>query len=170
MSKKSVNGSVADRIYDRALAIAKDQGLELIDIEYLKEAGEWYLRVYIDREQGVDHQCCGLYSEALGQYLDREDLIPNSYYLEISSPGIERPLKKEQDFLRFIGSTVALSLYSPLDGLKEYQGELLGFEDGQIIIRAAIPQNNKQKAKPDLEKELKIPFDQVGKAHLVAGF
>lgn len=158
--KKGTQISVADKVWDKAEEIAQEQGLELVDIEYVKEAGQWILRVFIDREQGVDHACCSAFSQAFGDYLDQKDPIPVSYVLEVSSPGLERPLKKEADFHRFAGRQVIVSLYAPLDGKKEYRGELLGLEEGKVLLKSS--------AANEEEKIVAIPKEQIGKARLEA--
>lgn len=154
--KKTATGGkhLAGLVWRLAEPIAEKQGLEIVDIEYVKEAGEWYLRIFIDREQApVDHNCCQIFSEALAELLDEADPIAESYYLEVSSPGIERPLKKDSDFIRFSGNKVKLLLYAPLDGKKEYIGDLTGLIDGNIVLSIE-------------GKDFKIPKESVAKAML----
>jgi len=108
---------------------------ELVDIEYKKEGGNWYLRIYIDKPGGITIDDCQTVSEQIGDLLDKEDPIPHSYYLEVSSPGLDRVLKKESDFERYKGSKVDVSLYKAKDGRKKFTGELLGWEDDNLLIR-----------------------------------
>lgn len=156
--KKATNINIAALVYDLAEPITARYGLELVDVEYVKEGGQWIVRVFIDRqEEPIDHQCCQLVSEALDDLLDEKDPIDSAYILEVSSPGIERPLKKEADFIRFAGKTVSVSLYQPLDGNKQYQGILLGLEEGILKLEAA-------------DALMEIPFDKIAKTSLVAKF
>ncbi|MCL1872907.1 MAG: ribosome maturation factor RimP [Clostridiales bacterium] len=142
-----------------ALPIAEANNCQIVDVEFIKEAGEWILRVFIERDTPVDHDCCQAVSEGLGQLLDLHDPIPVSYILEVSSPGIERPLKKEADFLRFAGEKVAIHLFAPQGGKKEYQGILLGLEDNRIILE--INGNKLTFAKNDVAKaHLAIDFNK----------
>lgn len=121
-------------IWRLAEPLALQAGAELIDVEYLKEAGNWFLRLYIDREPPVDHDLCEAVSQLMSAALDTADLIEQSYFLEVSSPGLERPLKRESDFARFSGRKVGVKLYAPINGQKEFQGILQGLKEGQLII------------------------------------
>lgn len=116
-----------------APAIEKNK-FELVDVEYKKEGNNWYLRVYIDKEGGVNLDDCQIISEYLSEKLDEVDPIENSYILEVSSPGIDRPLKTPRDFEKFKGSLVEVSLYQPIDKKKKYEGELVGLIDGKVVI------------------------------------
>jgi len=108
-----------------------DTGLELVDVEYVKER-DWYLRVYIDKPEGVDIEDCQELSEKLEARLDAENVVPDSYILEVSSPGLDRVLKKERDFQREQGKSVDVTLYEPLEGKKLYTGVLTGY-DGKLL-------------------------------------
>ena len=119
-----------------APAIA-EQGCTLWDVEYVKEAGTWYLRVLIDKEGGVDILDCENISRALSDLLDEADPIEGSYVLEVSSAGADRPLKKPAHFQRFLGAEVDVRLYRPLDGRKEYTGVLKGYDGGDVTIETA---------------------------------
>jgi len=130
-------------------------GCELIDVEFQKEGGEWYLRLFIDREPPVDHQLCEDVSRLVSDALDEADPISQSYYLEVSSPGIERPLKRQEDFQRYAGEDIAVRLYAPWEGRKELFGVLAGMENGELLLREG-------------EKEIRIPLEQIAKAHLKA--
>ena len=119
----------------QALPIASALGAEIVDVEWVKESGEWTLRLFIDREsQPVDHDLCEAVSRRLSDALDEADPIEQDYILEVSSPGIERPLKKPQDYQRFAGSLAAVKLFAPVDGKKEYQGILVGLENDMVIL------------------------------------
>ena len=103
-------------------------GFELIDVEFVKER-DWYLRVYIDKEGGVDLDDCQMFSEKLGAVLDRESFINDRYVLEVSSPGLDRVLKKPRDFIRERGKSVDVSFYAPVNGVKSMVGVLEGADD-----------------------------------------
>ncbi len=114
--------------------IAAAQGVEIYDVEYVKEGGDYYLRAYIDKEEGVGIVDCENVSRALSDALDREDFIPDAYILEVSSPGLGRALKKDRHLARSIGQEVEIKLYKPLEGTKEYVGVLKAFDEGSIVI------------------------------------
>lgn len=114
--------------------IIAEKNLELVDLEFVKEGANWYLRVYIDKEGGVDIDDCEGVSRALEAKLDTADPIEQAYILEVSSPGIDRPLKKEADFVKYRGEMIDIKLYRAMDGQKQFQGKLLGLEDGVISI------------------------------------
>ena len=123
------------RITETVLALAKPvveaQGCEVWDVEYVREAGAWYLRVYIDKPGGVD---CEAVSRALDPVLDEADPIPTSYVFEVSSAGAERELKRPSDFERFLGAEVEVRHYQPIDGAKAHTGKLLSYADGAVTI------------------------------------
>lgn len=114
--------------------IAAAQGVEIYDVEYVKEGSDYYLRAYIDKEEGVSIVDCENVSRALSDALDREDFIPDAYILEVSSPGLGRALKKDRHLARSIGQEVEIKLYKPLEGTKEYAGVLKAFDEGSIVI------------------------------------
>lgn len=124
--------------------IVKEMGLELVDVEYVKEGAHWYLRLYIDKDGGVEMDDCTEVSHVVSDMLDDLNPIPQAYMLEVSSPGLERPLKKEEDFRRFQGKLVTVHTTAPFQGYKEFSGNLIGLADGAIILeyegkRMAIP-------------------------------
>ena len=104
------------------LPLMEEYHFELVDVEYVKEAGTWYLRAYIDKEGGIAINDCEMVSRRLSDWLDREDFIEDSYVLEVSSPGLGRPLKKDKDFARSIGKEVDVRLYRLRDGSKDFTG------------------------------------------------
>ncbi|SFT36441.1 ribosome maturation factor RimP [Selenomonas sp. GACV-9] len=106
--------------------------IELVDVEYVKEHTDWYLRVYIDKDGGIDIEDCQELSEKLEVQLDERNVIPDSYILEVSSPGIDRVLRKPRDYEREQGKKVDVTLYAPMDGKKEWTGVLTGF-DGKAV-------------------------------------
>ena len=126
---------IAQRVYDLALPVAEKMGLDIWDVEYIKEAGEWYLRVYIDKaEGGIFINDCEAFSREMDPILDEADPIEGSYVFEVSSAGAERQLKRPSDFERFMGSNVEVKLYKAVEGRKSYQGTLCGYEDGKVTV------------------------------------
>ena len=125
---------VTDVVASLARPIVERAGCTLWDVEYVKEAGEWFLRVYIDREGGVDLDCCEAVSRPLSDALDEADPIQNSYTFEVSSAGLDRVLRKPEHFALCMGQRVDLKLYRPVDGSKERTGELTGYEDGAVFV------------------------------------
>ncbi|WP_411346146.1 ribosome maturation factor RimP [Paenibacillus sp. WLX1005] len=114
----------------------EEHGFELVDVEYVKEGKNWFLRVFVDKEGGIDIDDCGRISEYMSEQLDSHDPIKDPYFLEVSSPGAERPLKKESDVVKAVGKDVFVTTYEPVDGLKEFEGHLLSFDDGELLIEA----------------------------------
>lgn len=153
MSKRTVEKLV----YDLATNIIKDMNLELVDVKYTKEGKNWFLRVFIDKPDGIDIEECRLVSRQLSKILDELDPIPHSYTLEVSSPGLERPLIKESDYTTYIGKLVNIRTYQAISGIKEFEGKLNGLECG--VVNLSVNGN-----------EVKIPYDQIAKAHLVVEF
>ena len=114
--------------------IVEANGLELVDLEFVKEGVNWYLRVYIDKKGGVTLDDCEVVSRTLEAKLDEKDPIEQAYILEVSSPGLDRPRKKEADFVKFQGEIIDVKLYKAVNGSKQYQGKLLGLENGMLSI------------------------------------
>ncbi|MDE6661715.1 MAG: ribosome maturation factor RimP [Lachnospiraceae bacterium] len=109
-------------------------GVEIYDIEYLKEGSDWYLRVYIDKPEGVNINDCENVSRALSDELDREDFIQDAYILEVSSPGLGRALKKDKHLEKSLGEEVEIKTYKPIDKCKEFQGILKAYDNDTITI------------------------------------
>lgn len=116
------------------LPLLDEHQFELVDVEYVKEAGTWYLRAYIDKEGGITVDDCEVISRALSEWMDREDFIEDSYIMEVSSPGLGRPLKKDKDFERSMGAEVELKLYKARDKQKEYTGILKAYDKDTVTI------------------------------------
>ena len=116
------------------LPLMEEYHFELVDVEYVKEAGTWYLRAYIDKEGGIAINDCEMVSRRLSDWLDREDFIEDSYVLEVSSPGLGRPLKKDKDFARSIGKEVDVRLYRLRDGSKDFTGILTQYDKESVTI------------------------------------
>ncbi len=127
---------VTDIVTEFAQPIAEANGCQLWDVEYVREGSERYLRVYIDKEGGVDITDCEAIHRAIDPVLDERDPIAESYHFEVCSAGIERALKRERDFTQFMGSPVLVKLYRPRNGLKEIPGILRGYENGAITLEA----------------------------------
>lgn len=166
MAKKKITEIVEEITAD----FLAEKGLELYNSEFVKEGKDWFLRVYIDKlpkedadgnveEEYVSTDDCEGVSRFLSSELDRLDPIEQNYYLEVSSPGLDRALIKEKDFIRFSGRMVDISLYKAVDGKKTYQGILKGLtEDNKIVIT------------DENEKEIEFPREQVAKTRLAVIF
>lgn len=126
-----------DQITALATPVVESQGCELWDVEYVKEAGTWYLRIFIDAEGGVNIDQCEAISRALDPILDEKDLIPGAYTFEVSSAGAERQLKRPSDFERFMGKLVEVKLYKAHEGRKEYVGDLAKYDNGDVTVNVA---------------------------------
>lgn len=133
------------------------EGFELVDIEYVKEGSNWFLRVFVDKEGGIDIDDCSRISEFLSEKLDEKDPIPTAYFLEVSSPGAERPLKKPRDFERAVGKNVFVTTYEPVDGAKEFEGKLLEYNEQSVVVQTA-------------NKKTEIPASKIASARLAILF
>lgn len=134
-----------------------EHGFELVDVEYVKEGSNWFLRVFVDKDGGIDIDDCGLISEHLSQKLDENDPIPTAYFLEVSSPGAERPLKKKEDVAKSVGKNVFVTVYEPINGVKEFEGKLESFDNEELVIQTA-------------KKQHVIPYAKVASARLAIIF
>ncbi|MCG3090064.1 ribosome maturation factor RimP [Sporosarcina cyprini] len=149
---------ITEEVEQLVKPIVEDFSLELIDVEFVKEGKDWFLRVYIDTPEGnIDIEQCALVSERLSEELDRTDPIPQNYFLEVSSPGAERPLKKEEDFQRAVGQYVFVKTYEPVNGMKEFEGYLLSYTPEKVEIQMRI---KTRKLTVEIEKE-KIAFARL---------
>ncbi len=127
---------VTEQVALFAKPIIEELGCQLWDVEYVREGSERYLRVYIDKDGGVDIDDCERIHRALDPVLDEKDPIPESYHFEVCSAGLERALKRPEDFARFMGSTIMVKLYRPRNGLKEIPGILRGYDAGKVTVEA----------------------------------
>ena len=132
--QKRRKGSVIETVEPLLAEAARESGVCLYDIEYIKEGGNRILRLYIDNENGVDLNDCEKVSRAADTILDEHDPIPESYVLEVSSPGIERRLRKDEHFTRYIGEKVEVRLYKPFEGRKKFIGILNGIKEGNVSV------------------------------------
>ena len=152
-------GKIEDKIWQMAEPLVVQNGMELIEVEYVKEGAEWYLRLFLDKddENGIDLDDCELISRALSDLLEVEDPITQAYRLEVSSPGIERPLKRTKDFVRFQGEKVQIKTFSEVEGRKQFIG-LLGETTEDVVTI-------------DVEGTVfTIPREKISKANLVWEF
>ena len=150
----------ADRVMDIAEPLVEAQNLKLIEVDYLKEGDDWILRVFIENPNGdLKLEQCENVSRMLSQELDRIDPIDDSYILEVSSPGLERPLKTDQDFEKNIGEIIFIKTYAPFQGQKEFTGKLLNFSDESVKIQL---ENN--------EGVMEIPFSKIANSRLTIDF
>ncbi|WP_328803399.1 ribosome maturation factor RimP [Paenibacillus silvestris] len=144
-------------IEDMLKDFIEQNGFELVDIEYVKEGSNWFLRVYADKEGGIDIDDCGRISEYLSVQLDEKDPIADAYFLEVSSPGAERPLKKTQDYYKAVNSHVFVTTYEQIEDSKEFEGLLVSFDEQDLIIEIG-------------KKKVTIPFTKVASARLAIVF
>ena len=128
---------VTELVSALAAPLAEGAGCTLWDVEYVREAGQWFLRVYIDKEGGVSINDCEAVSRPLSDALDEADPIEGSYVLEVSSAGADRPLKKPEHFAAFLGAEVEVRLYRAMEGRKDHVGTLTGYENGDVTIETA---------------------------------
>ena len=128
---------VTEQVAQFAEPVVRAHGCTLWDVEYVREGGEWFLRLYIDKDGDVDISDCEAVSRAVDPILDEKDPIPDSYNFEVCSAGLERQLKRPSDFEQFMGSAVTVKLFKAVNGAKEYAGTLTGYSDGAVTIEAA---------------------------------
>ena len=127
---------VTELVAEFARPIVEANGCELWDVEYVREGSEYFLRLYLDKEGGVDINDCEAVSRAVDPILDEKDPIPGSYHFEVCSAGLERVLKRPSDFQRFLGSPITVKLYRPRNGLKEIPCVLKGYDAGKLTVEA----------------------------------
>ncbi|TJY43151.1 ribosome maturation factor RimP [Cohnella pontilimi] len=132
-------------------------GFQLVDVEYVKEGANRFLRVYVDKEGGIDLDDCGRISEFVSAKLDELDPIEEAYFLEVSSPGAERPLKKAEDVAKAVGKQVFVTTYEPIDGAKEFEGRLEAFDGSTMTVVIG-------------RRKHAIPYDKVASARLAIVF
>lgn len=125
---------IEDLVFDLTKPITDELHFDLVDVEYKKEGQNWYLRIYIDKEGGIGLDDCELVSGKISDILDEVDPITDSYFLEVSSPGLDRPLKKERDFVKYMDREIEVSLYQPLNDTKYYKGINKGLKDETLNI------------------------------------
>ncbi len=150
-------GSVTESIEGLVTPIIHENRLELVDVEYKKEGKNWFLRIYIDKEGGVTVDDCTRVSREIEDLIDVEEVVPSSYVLEVSSPGLDRPLKREKDFLRFKGKRAHVTTYTPIHEQKSFKGTIRDFQDDTLFL--------------DIDSQpVEIPKSQIAKARLEIEF
>lgn len=127
---------ITDKVTELARPVVEEEGCSLWDVEYVREAGSWFLRIFIDKDGGVGIDDCERISRRLDLILDEADPIPDSYVFEVGSAGAERELKRPGDFEQFMGSEVEVRLYQPVNGCKVYVGVLAGYDNGRVTVTA----------------------------------
>lgn len=137
--------------------VLDEMGIELVDVVYIKEGGRWFLRIFIDQPGGIGLDDCQRVSERIDPLLDEHDPVPHSYALEVSSPGIERPLKKLADFERFTGRKISINTFVPVEGGRRFKGVLVAASNHSVTLEAD-------------GNSVVIPMEQVASARLVAEF
>ena len=149
--------SLIEAIEELTEPIISSEGLELIDVEYQKESRGWVLRFYVDAAGGVTIHHCSSLSRQIGDILEVKDIIPHGYILEVSSPGLNRILKREKDFISSIGKIIKLKTFEPIEQRKNFQGTLLGCENGNVILKID-------------NQDAVIPLSLISKAHSIYQF
>ena len=162
---KEANGlsSVVETVTKVVTPIVTEQNFELVDVEFVKEGQNWFLRVFIDKPNGIDIEECALISEKLSDAMDNlnPDPIPQAYFLEVSSPGAERPLKKEEDYENALGEYIHISLYATFEGEKQFNGFLKEFNQDTLTLAVKIKTR---------EKEITFQRQNIAKARLAIQF
>ena len=148
---------ITEKVTQMALPVVEAHGCQLWDVEYVREGSEYFLRLYLDKDGGVDINDCEAISRAMDPILDEEDPIPESYHFEVCSAGLERPLKRPSDFERFMGEPIMVKLYRPRNGLKEIPGILRGYENGCVTMEAGKETITFQKSEVALVR-LRVEF------------
>ncbi len=159
MSKRKIR--VVDLVVEQFEKLPKSlfEQYELVDVAFVKEGRHRYLRVFIDKVGGVSLDDCTEVSKVLNEILDKYDPVEENYILEVSSPGIERPLKNPEHFVRFKGKLAQLKLFFPIDGTKLIEGHIVDYRDGDVIIKNC-----------DSDKFIEIPYDKIATAKLLFDF
>ena len=154
---KMGKGSVTETIEELVTPIINENHLELVDIEYKKEGPNWFLRIFIDKEGGVTVDDCTRVSRHIEDLIEVEEVVPSTYVLEVSSPGLDRPLKKEKDFLRFKGKRAHVTTFTPIQQQKSFKGTIRDFQEDVLFL--------------DIDSQsVEIPKDQIAKAKLEIEF
>lgn len=153
--------NVTEIVESLALPIVERENMELVDVEFVKEGTDWFLRVYIDKEGGVDLEDCVRINEQLSEALNEDDPIEQAYYLDVSSPGAERPLKKPEDFEKAIGKHIYVKTYAPVKDAKEFEGTLLAYDGVTLEIEVRVKTR---------KLKIEIPVDKIAMARHAVTF
>ena len=155
--KEDQQAQIHRQVEEVAESLVVSEGMELVDLEYRREGPRWMLRLFIDKEGGVTVDDCARISRELGDLLDAKDVIPQAYILEVSSPGLNRRIRKKEDFSRFVGQKIQLWLVSPKDGRKKIVGDLVGVEGEEVVVNAT-------------EGRISVALTDIAKANLIYEF
>lgn len=150
--------SIIEKVKQLALMIIEEEGLELFNLEHKRFGHKWFLRIYLDKEGGVNLSDCESVGKKLSTKLDEEDFIPYSYTLEVSSPGLDRPLLSEKDYTKHKGKHVRIKTLEAIDGQKNFKGRLTDYVDGMVTLDVEI--------KKDEVKSMSIPYRNIVNAKL----
>ncbi|GEL06695.1 ribosome maturation factor RimP [Salisediminibacterium halotolerans] len=156
-----MSSNIPSQVEALAEPVADEMNLEVVDVEFKKEGKNWFLRVFIDGENGVDLDDCTSVSERLSEVLDQHDFIEQAYYLEVSSPGAERPLKKASDMEKAVGKNVHLTMYAPVNGEKMLEGKLTSFDGEKLLIERRVKTRS---------ETVEVPYNKVASARLAVVF
>lgn len=155
--KEDQQAQIHRQVEEICESLVVSEGMELVDLEYRREGPRWMLRLFIDKEGGVNIDDCARISRELGDLLDVKDVIPQAYVLEVSSPGLNRRIRKKEDFSRFVGQKVQLWLVSPKDGRRKIVGDLVGVAGEEIVVNAT-------------EGRISVALTDIAKANLIYEF
>jgi len=155
--KEEQQAQIHKQVEEVAESLVVSEGMELVDLEYRREGPRWMLRLFIDKEGGVTVDDCARISRELGDLLDVKDIIPQAYILEVSSPGLNRRIRKKEDFSRFAGQKIQLWLASPKDGRRKIVGDLVGVEGEEVVVTAP-------------EGRISVALTDIAKANLIYEF
>ena len=153
--------NIIERVEQLMLPICEQTGTYLVDVEYEEERGTWYLRIFVDTDAGLTMEDCVAVTELIGSKLDEEDFIAEEYMMEVSSPGAERPLKTEEAIVEAVGYHVNVLVKNPIDELDEFQGDLISFEAGILVLECLFKTRRKR---------IEIEYQNVKKARLAVKF
>lgn len=151
------NHAILSAVAELAEPALEGMGYELVEAEYLCERGRWVLRLYIDRDKGITLDDCAGVSREVGDLLDSRDLIPQGYVLEVSSPGLNRPLRKEKDFEERVGKKMKVRMLAPVQGRRNFVGTLTGYREGTLFLEVD-------------RQTFTLPWSEIEKAHLIYDF
>ena len=155
--KEDQQAQIRRQVEELSESLVAAEGMELVDLEYRREGPRWMLRLFIDKEGGVTVDDCARISRELGDLLDVKDIIPQAYVLEVSSPGLNRRVRKKEDFARFVGQKVQLWLIAPRDGRRKIVGDLIGVEGEEVVVAA-------------VEGRFSVALKDIAKANLIYEF
>jgi len=155
--KEDQQAQIRRQVAELSESLVAAEGMELVDLEYRREGPRWMLRLFIDKEGGVTIDDCARISQELGDLLDVKDIIPQAYVLEVSSPGLNRRVRKKEDFARFVGHKVQVWLVTPQDGRRKIVGDLIGVEGEEVVVAA-------------VEGRFSVALKDIAKANLIYEF